>query len=378
MGEHDHVSASKFDVDHSDLRNTRPPTPAMGDMHCPEKPDTMKRVLITNEVPSDVFAPLVGMAEVIFGPGNGDLMPRKEVLQMGATLDGIINQGELRADAELLDHCPRLRIVANIATGTENLDGALLSRRGVWATNTPGVYCQATADLTLAFLLCLARRVLPADAFVRSGNWDQFQPGVWDGDLLEGRTLGIIGFGGIGQAVARRARAFGMNVIYHRRSPSNDPDYRSLDALLPEADYVSLHVPLTPETRGLMNRTRFGQMKRGAYFLNMARGKTMIEADLVEALACGHLAGAALDVFEDEPKVHPELRSMPNVVLAPHIGGGTHQTRRTARRLAVENVARVFRGEPPVNPINQPVFVAQTSLPNQAGCALREPLYPAS
>ena len=134
-----------------------------------------------------MVAALVGTAEVILGPGNGDLMPRQEVLQMGAELDGIINQGELRADAELLDHCPRLRIVANIAAGTENLDGALMAQRGVWATNTPGVYCQATADLTLAFLLCLARRVLCADAFVRSGKWDQFQPGVWDGDLLEGR-----------------------------------------------------------------------------------------------------------------------------------------------------------------------------------------------
>ena len=338
----------------------------------------MKRVLITNEVPSDVVAALVGTAEVILGPGNGDLMPRQEVLQMGAELDGIINQGELRADAELLDHCPRLRIVANIAAGTENLDGALMAQRGVWATNTPGVYCQATADLTLAFLLCLARRVLCADAFVRSGKWDQFQPGVWDGDLLEGRTLGIIGYGRIGQAVARRARAFGMNVVHHRRALSNDPGNRSLDALLKEADYVSLHVPLTPETRGLMNRTRFGLMKRGAYFLNMARGKTMIEADLVEALACGHLAGAALDVFEEEPKVHPELRRMSNVVLAPHIGGGTHQTRRVARRLAVENVARVFRGELPVNPINQPVFVAQVLPTDQSNGTRQKPACPPS
>lgn len=342
------------------------------------KPDTMKRVLITNEVPADVFTPLVGMAEVIFGPGNGDLMPRKEVLQMGPILDGIINQGELRADAELLDHCPRLRIVANIAAGMENLDGALMAQRGVWATNTPGVYCQATADLTLAFLLCLARRVLSADAFVRSGNWEQFQPGVWDGDLLEGRTLGIIGYGRIGQAVARRARAFGMNIAYHRRSPSDEPGYRSLDTLLQEADYVSLHVPLTPETRGLMNRMRFGQMKRGAYFLNMARGKTMIEADLVEALACGQLAGAALDVFEDEPKVHPKLRSMPNVVLAPHIGGGTHQTRRAARRLAVENVACVFRGGTPINPINQPVFVAQVLSADYSSGTVQEQSCPPS
>ncbi|MCC6822406.1 MAG: D-glycerate dehydrogenase [Verrucomicrobia subdivision 3 bacterium] len=336
----------------------------------------MKRVLITNEVPSDVFAPLAGTAEVIFGPSNGNLMPRNEVLQLGPTLDGIINQGELRADAELLDHCPRLHIVANIAAGTENLDGALMAQRGVWATNTPGVYCQATADLTLAFLLCLARRVLRADAFVRSGKWDQFQPGVWDGDLLEGRTLGIIGYGRIGKAVAHRARAFGMNIVHHGRSPSDEPGYRSLDTLLQEADYVSLHVPLTPETRGLMNRMRFGQMKRGAYFLNMARGKTTVEADLVTALECGHLAGAALDVFEDEPKVHPKLLAMPNVVLAPHIGGGTHQSRQAARCLAVENVARVLRGEAPITPINLPMLAASTPPTNPASRALREKIYP--
>lgn len=313
---------------------------------------------------------------MILGPGYGDLMPREEVLRLGPTLDGIINQGELRADAELLDRCPRLRIVANVATGTDNLDGELMARRGVWATNTPDVYCSATADLTLAFLLCLARRVLRADTFVRSGNWEQFQPGVWDGDLLEGRTLGIIGYGKIGQAVARRARAFGMNIVHHSRSTAPDPGYRSLEALLQESDYVSIHVPLNAETRGLMNRARFGQMKRGAYFLNVARGKIMVEADLVEALACGHLAGAALDVFEDEPKVHPKLLNLPNVVLAPHIGGGTHQSRRTARRLAVENVARVLRGDIPITPINQPVFAVQISPPTHSRHALREQIHP--
>ena len=303
-------------------------------------------------------------------------MSREEVLRLGPTLDGIINQAELRVDAELLDHCPRLRIVANIAVGTDNLNGETMAQRGVWATNTPGVYCQATADLTLAFLLCLARSVLRADAFVRSGKWDQFQPGVWDGDLLEGRTLGIIGYGRIGKAVARRARAFGMNIVQHGRSTSSEPGHRTLDALLQESDYVSLHVPLNFETRGLMNRARFGQMKRGAYFLNMARGKTTVEADLVTALECGHLAGAALDVFEDEPKVHPKLLAMPNVVLAPHIGGGTHQSRRAARCLAVENVARVLRGEPPITPINQPVEAVPASLMGHASRALREQGYP--
>jgi len=292
-------------------------------------------------------------------------MPRAEVLRLGPTLDAIINQAELRVDAELLDRCPRLRIAANVAAGTDNLDMLLMAQRGVWATNVPDVACSATADLTLAFLLCLARRVLPADAFVRSGRWREFQPGVWDGDLLAGRTLGIIGYGRTGHAVELRARAFGMNVIHFRRSASEAPGYRSLDALLAVSDYVSVHAPLTSETCSLMNQARFGQMKRGSYFLNMARGKIVVEADLVEALASGHLAGAALDVFEDEPVVHPGLLGMPNVILTPHIGGGTHQTRRAARSLAVENVAFVLRGMTPVTPVNHPVFGNRTSRPSR-------------
>jgi glyoxylate reductase len=316
----------------------------------------MVQVLITNEVPREVLAPLKGLAEVVLGPGRGELMPRAEILRLGGRLHAIINQAELTVDAELLTHCPHLRIVANVAAGTDNFDAALMARHGVWATNTPGVSCAAIADLTLALLLCLARRVVAADAFVRSGRWLAFAPGVWDGDLLAGRTLGIVGYGGSGRAVEVRARAFGMEVIHHRRSASGEPGFRSLDKLLAHSDYVTIHVPLTSETCGLMNRERFMQMKPGAFFLNLARGRVVVEADLVEALASGHLAGAALDVFEDEPRVHPGLLSMPNVVLTPHIAGGTHQTRLAARRLAVENVARVLRGGPPVTPVNHPVF----------------------
>lgn len=314
----------------------------------------MKRVLITNEVPADVLAPLAGGAEVILGPGGGQLMSRDGVLRLGPTLDAIINQAELRVDEALLDACPRVRVIANVAMGIDNMDTALMARRGVWATNVPDAFAEATADLTLAFVLGLARAVRVADRFVRSGEWSGFEPGRWDGDLLAGRTLGIIGYGRAGQGVARRARAFGMNVIWHSRTVTADPERRSLDALLAESDYVTLHVPLTPETRGLMTRERFARMKRGAFFINMARGKTMIEESLVDALASGHLAGAALDVFENEPAVHPALLAMPNVILTPHMGGGTRQSRSQARRLAVENVALVLRGEPPLTPVNRP------------------------
>lgn len=309
-------------------------------------------VLVTNAVPDAVLEPLAGLARVTQGPGGGDLMAREEVLQHAPTLDAIINQGELRVDAALLDRAPRLKIVANIAQGTDNLDTALMAQRGVWATNTPDAFTDATADCTIGLLLCLARRLCAADRFVRDAQSTGFRPGVWDGVLLQDKILGIVGYGGIGRAVARRAEAFGMRVVYTRRTPVDDPQYRSLDALLGQADFVSLHMPLTDDSHKLIDARRLKQMKPGAYLINMARGKVVDETALVEALQSGRLAGAALDVFENEPAVHPALLEMPNVVLSPHLGGGTYESRHAARLLCVRNVAAVLRGEPPLTPVN--------------------------
>jgi glyoxylate reductase len=312
------------------------------------------KVLITNAVPDDVLEPLCGLAEVIQGPVGGDLLPRREVLRLAPELDGIINQAELRVDAELLDHAPRLKIVANVAIGIDNLDTQLMAARGVWATNTPDVFAESTADCAFGLLLVLARRLLAADRYVRSGAWQSFQPGVWDGMLLDGKTIGIVGYGRIGRAVARRAQAFGMHVIFHDPVAVAEPGYVTLDDLLTQADVVSLHVPLTPQTRRLMDAQRLGQMKRGALLLNMARGTVLDEAALVAALQSGHLAGAGLDVFENEPAVHPALLTMDNVILTPHIGGGTIESRRAARRLCAENIALVLRGQRPLTPVNEP------------------------
>ncbi len=281
-------------------------------------------------------------------------MPRAEVLRLAPRLDAIINQGELRVDQELLDAAPNLKIVANVAAGYNNLDGTLMAQHGVWATNTPDTFIESTADCTLGLLLCVARMHVKADRYVRSGAWNSFQPGVWDGLLLADKTLGIVGYGRTGQAVAKRARAFGMKIIYNRlRPPADDPESRSLDALLAEADFVTLHTPLTPETRHLINARRLAQMKRGAYLINMARGPVVDENALVAALKSGHLAGAALDVFENEPAVHPDLLAMDNVVLSPHLGGGTIESRYAARRLCAENVAAVLRGQHPLTPVNE-------------------------
>lgn len=314
----------------------------------------MKKVLITNAVPADVLEPLAGIADVIQGPSGGDLMSRSEVLRLAPELDGIINQAELRVDAEVLDAAPRLKVVANVSLGTDNLDLSLMAKRGVWATNVLESFVDSTADCTMGLILAVARRLVEADKYVRSGQWKAFQPGVWDGTTLAGKTLGIVGYGRIGQAVEKRAIAFGMNVIWNRRTFSEEPAFRSLESLLRESDFVSLHTPLTDETRHLVNADRFALMKKGARLINMARGKVVDEAAMVDALARGQLAGAGLDVFEFEPEVHRALLHSDKVVLTPHLGGGTQEARRSARLLCVRNVAAILSGKRPFTFANNP------------------------
>lgn len=318
-------------------------------------------VLITNTVPPETLVPLAKLARVVMGPANGDLMPRAEVLRLAPDLTGIINQAELRVDEELLAQAPRLRIVANISIGVDNLDLARMQRQGVYATNTPGAFVDSTADFTLGMMLTLARRIHEADRYVRTGAWRHFQPGVWDGALLGGKTLGLVGYGAIGRAVAQRARAFNLRVLHHRRTRTAEPGQVTLDRLLAESDFVSLHVPLNDDSRHLLGAERLGRMKRGAYLINASRGRVIEEAALVRALQSGHLAGAALDVFENEPAVHPALLTMPNVVLTPHIAGGTRESRHNARYFCVENVARVLSGQSPLNALNEPVSFAPTN-----------------
>lgn len=308
-------------------------------------------VLITNTVPPAALSALDGLARIVMGPAGGDLMPRSEVLRLAPGLAGIINQAELRVDAELLDAAPALKVVANVAIGVNNLDLAQMARRGVVATNVPDAFVDSTADCTLALLLAVARRVPEADRYVRSGAWQSFQPGVWDGALLQGKTLGIVGYGKIGQAVEKRARAFGLTVIHYRRSDDRAPGYAPLETLLRTSDFVSLHTPLNADSDQLLDAARLGQMKRGAYLINMARGRVVNEGALVAALHSGHLAGAGLDVFEDEPRVHLALLAMKQVVLTPHLGGGTAESRQQARILCARNVAAVLRGERPLTPV---------------------------
>jgi glyoxylate reductase len=251
----------------------------------------------------------------------------------------------------LLERFPDLRIVANYGAGYDLVDVEACRRRGVVVTNTPGVTSAATADLTLGLILAVRRRIAAGDAFVRSGHWGSgWADEPLTGDEVAGSTLGIVGLGRIGEAVARRARGFDMTVLYTRRSVVDDPAYRPLEELLVESDLVSLHLPLTEETRGLIDAEHLALMRDGAALINTARGQIVDESALVAELVSGRLQ-AGLDVFADEPKVPSELFDLPNVVVTPHLGTATQATREAMTRVLVDNLLAVEAGESPPNAV---------------------------
>jgi len=312
------------------------------------------KVLVTKDVPRDYLEPIIDTVELIVGGTETSLMPRAEVIGLLPYLDAIINQIELQVDQEILDKALNLKIVANPAAGFDNFNTDLMAKNGVWATNAAEPFALATAECTFGLLLCLARRLPEFDRYVRRGGWKMAVPGNHNGILLSEKTLGIIGYGRIGQVVAQRARAFNMRVIHHRLQNTNDSDYRSLPDLLAESDFVSLHTPLTPDTKKLINEKRLALMKKGSYLINTSRGPVVDESALVIALQNGHLAGAAIDVFEDEPRIYPGLINIENVVLTPHLGGGARETRLKAHHICCENILAVIRGDSPPNALNEP------------------------
>lgn len=311
-------------------------------------------VLVTSETRREELAPLRGIARLLVGPGGGNTMPRSEVLRWAPKVAAIICRGELQVDAELLERAPHLRIVASASVGVDKLDLARMERQGVFATNAPDYFVEATADYTLGAIISLLRRLNEADRYVRRGQWRSFQPGAWDGALLRGKVLGLVGYGAIGQTVARRAAGFGLEVIHYRRTPSRDAGYTPLEQLLARSDIVSLHVPLNEDSRALIDEQRLRRMKPGACLVNVSRGQVVDEPALISALESGRLAGAALDVFADEPRVPLALRRLPNTLLTPHIGGGTVESRRHSSLTCARAVARVLSGQRPDNLKNNP------------------------
>jgi glyoxylate reductase len=254
-------------------------------------------------------------------------------------------------DDSVLDRLTSLRLVANYGVGYDNVDAEACRARGVAVTNTPGALDAATADLTIALMLAVRRRVVEGDALVRSGRWGtSWSESPFLGRDLSGATLGIVGLGRIGAAVAKRAVAFDMRVLYHRRSLTEDPNYRELDDLLGEADVVSVHTPLTAETKGLISHDRLALIRDGATLVNTARGAIVDEDALVAELVSGRIS-AGLDVFVHEPQVPEALLALPNVVLTPHIGSATVETRAAMTRIVVDNVLALACGEPLLTPV---------------------------
>ncbi len=279
-----------------------------------------------------------------------EALSREELLARVHGASAIVSMLSERIDDELLDLAPQLRIVANHAVGYDNVDVAACTRRGIWVTNTPDVLTESTADLTWALLLAVARRLREGEALVRGGHFHGWTPTLLLGRELRGATLGIFGYGRIGRAVARRAEGFGMRVLFTSRTGGVE-----LDELLRVSDVLSLHAPLGPETRHAIGAAQLLQMKRGAILINTSRGALVDEAALVRALESGHLGGAALDVYEHEPRVHPGLLSRDDVVLLPHLGSATQETRAQMATLALADVQRVLRGERPLHAVNSPV-----------------------
>jgi len=259
--------------------------------------------------------------------------------------------------AAILAACPKIQIVANCAVGTNNIDIAAARARNIVVTNTPGVLTETTAELTIALLLAVTRRIVEGDRMVRNGEFDGWHPLMLLGSSLSDRRLGIIGMGRIGQAVAVRARAFGMEISYSSRSRTKEGEAASgwrqvsLDELLATCDVVSIHAPLTPETHHLLDSAAFARMRLGAFLINTARGPIVDEEALADALENGRLGGAGLDVYENEPAVEPRLLTMNNVVLLPHLGSATVRTRDEMASVAARNVIAVLSGRQALNQV---------------------------
>ena len=303
----------------------------------------MARCFVTRSLPGGALDRLRTSHDVRVWPGE-DPPPRAELLDGAREADALLALLTDRVDAELIDAAPRLRAVANYAVGTDNVDLRAATARGIPVGNTPDVLTETTADLAFALMLAAARRLVEADAAVRAGEWPEWQPGAFLGHDVHGAVLGIVGFGRIGRAVARRAEGFGMTVLHGLPLPE----------LLERSDFVSVHTPLTPDTRGLVGEAALRRMKPTAYLVNTARGPVVDTDALVGALRAGEIAGAALDVTDPEPLPadHP-LLDAPNLLVLPHLGSATHATRERMADMAADNLLAGLRGEPMPHQVNE-------------------------
>lgn len=311
----------------------------------------MPRVLVTRQLPEGGLDPLVAAGHGLVQREGDEPYTADELTALAGEVDAIVCILTDRIDAAVLQAgAPRLRVVANVAVGYDNIDVATASDLGIAVCNTPGVLDETTADLAFLLILAACRRATDAEADLRAGRWTGFHIGDFLGVDVHGATLGIVGYGRIGQAVARRGAGFGMEVLHHTRTDTGIIGWvQDLDDLLRRADIVSLHVPLHDATRGLIDARRLALMKRSAVLVNTARGPVVDEEALAVALEDGTIFAAGIDVYEREPAVHPRLVAAPHAVLLPHIGSATEATRRRMAQLASDGAVAVLRGDRPPN-----------------------------
>ncbi|MGB7327970.1 MAG: D-glycerate dehydrogenase [Rubripirellula sp.] len=319
---------------------------------------TRPKIFLTRELPPESMAILRQHSDLTFNPDDR-VLTKAEIIAGIQGVDGLLCLLTDSIDDEVLAANPDLKVVANFAVGFNNVDVAAATRRKIPVTNTPGVLTDTTADMAFALLLSAARRVVEGDQFVRAGKWHGWGPLQFLGNDVSGSTLGLIGFGRIAQAVARRANGFDMKIVYWNRtrlSPERESSlgvvYAEMDDVLRQSDYVSVHVALNDETKHLIGARELSLMKPTATIVNTARGPIIDEAALVAALTSGTIASAGLDVYEREPELHPDLHQLPNVVVAPHLGSATIGTRTKMGNMAAENCLAGCRGEVPPNLVN--------------------------
>lgn len=323
----------------------------------------MKKVLVTRQLPQPAIDLLKQHFEVDLYTEDR-VIPRDELLRRVEDKDGLLCLLTDNIDAEVMNKAKNLKIIANYAVGYNNIDVNEATKRKIPVTNTPGVLTETTADLAFALLMSIARRIVESDKYLREGKFKGWSPMLFLGSDVYGKTLGIIGFGRIGQAVAKRALGFDMKVLYYDTvhapvevEQKYNATFKPLDELLKESDYISIHVPLVKETYHLISDREFSLMKPTAYLINTSRGPVVDEKALVRALKEKKIAGAALDVFENEPEVEPELIDMPNTVLVPHIGSATVETRTKMALMAAENIIAVLvYNKIPPNIVNPEIY----------------------
>ena len=301
-----------------------------------------------------MYPPTQAALEAAFTVHKLWLAPDRDALiaSLAPRITAVASSGRAGIDAATIAKLPKVKIISHFGVGVDTVDTEAAKRHGVTVTNTPDVLTEDVADIAIALLLATVRKVAAGDRYVRDGKWLKGSMPLTD--TVQGKTLGVVGLGRIGRAVANRARAFGMRVAYTRGAPVEGEvaEAMPLDRLLSTSDVVSLHCPLTPDTRHLIDQPALARMKRSAYLINASRGPIVDEAALAWALKNRLIAGAGLDVYEDEPRVHPDLLGLDNVVLVPHLGSATTETRTAMADLAAQNVVAVVTGRPPLTPVS--------------------------